>query len=109
MLSDETKRHEYDEQMGFGKGGKGFMEQKMAKAREAAYSDDEFADLSEFQRRRRKGARTEEGYDARDFEGFKGQTDEEMQRKFWEDSAKHGARSRYEKNYTEEEMRKAFQ
>lgn len=46
MLSDEGKRYEYDESMGFGR--KGAMEQKMAKAREAAYSDDEFADLSEF-------------------------------------------------------------
>ena len=58
VLSDDKKRDEYDSQMGLGKAGAGAMQRGMDRARAAAYSDDEYNDLSDFQRRKRKGPRT---------------------------------------------------
>ena len=51
-LSDESKRDAYDEQQGLGAAGRGQFNRGMARARAAAYSDDEYEDMTKHQRRR---------------------------------------------------------
>ena len=61
-LSDQSKRSEYDSQMGLGSAGESQFKRGMdrARARAAAYSEDEYDDLSQFQRRSRRGAKKKE-------------------------------------------------
>ena len=60
-----------------------------AKARREAYSDDEYDDLSQFQRRRRKGARSaNEPGDERDY-GM-GSEDAQGQKDFWDEATNEG-------------------
>jgi len=47
-LSDAKLREEYDHQMGLGSSGQSQFERGMAKARAAAYSDDEYEDATKF-------------------------------------------------------------
>ena len=47
-LSDDKKRSAYDEQQGLGKAGSRQFNRGMAKARAAAYSDDEYEDMTRY-------------------------------------------------------------
>lgn len=66
----------------------------MARAREAAFSDDDYEDLSRFQRRRRKGERFNKAKSDlnSDFSRSYAPPDEEQQRQFWEEVKRSGAR-----------------
>ena len=77
----------------------------MKKAREAAYSDEEYDDLSEFQRRRRRGPRSkgdgnQESWDrmTNDRQFDMGQSDSSQQQEFWNQANKEGNRSSWNKN-----------
>jgi curved DNA-binding protein CbpA len=102
-LSDDKKRDEYDQQMGLGKAGQSQMQRGMDKARAAAYSDDEYNDLSEFQRRKRRGPRSQN--DPGDFDDMgdesqygMGSKNSKAQREFWDKvNNKDATRSRRER------------
>ena len=98
--------------MGLGKAGQSQMQRGMEKARAAAYSDDEYNDLSDFQRRKRKGPRSEADFsDMGDESDYgMGQKDKNAQREFWDKvNNKDSTRSRRERIYNEEQKRKIFE
>ena len=87
-LSDQSKRDAYDEQMGLGDAGTQQMNRGMAqaRARRAAYSDDEYEDLSKFQKRRRTKRKPDEDDmgEEGDYKDDMGTENEKRRREFWE-------------------------
>lgn len=94
-LSDASKRDAYDEQQGLGAAGRGQFNRGMAKARAAAYSDDEYEDMTKHQRRRGPRRSGDGNYDRRweddgsHFAGM-GQRDDKAWKDFFEESDERG-------------------
>ena len=100
VLSDTKKREEYDHQMGLGSAGQSQFERGMAKARAAAYSDDEYEDATKYQRGRQPKW-DQPLHNEQDL----GTENQERQRSFWEQSAKEGNRGKFDRDQQEDAKR----
>ena len=100
VLSDPVKREQYDHQQGLGAAGASQFQKGMERARAAAYTDDEYEDMTKYQRHPRgQGARRhmrdeeDVNYDPNHFSNM-GKENQEARREFWEEAEKQGRGSR---------------
>lgn len=99
VLSDPVKREQYDHQQGLGGAGASQFQKGMERARAAAYSEDEYQDMTSYQRHPRgRGARRkmreEEPNDDKSGWADLGAEDEQARREFWEQAEREGRGSR---------------
>ena len=108
VLSDPAKREQYDHQQGLGGAGTSQFQRGMERARAAAYSDEEYQDMTKYQRHprgrgARRGMADEEFNDDKSGWADLGQENEKARRDFWEQAEREGQGSRMDSKQKFEE------